>query len=100
MTQRIPRRSAARAVAPCGDGLMRPPPYRPLETEAALLAVTGQRQEEAADLWHGDRDQTGIAAPFSSASCWLAAQRITTRPACASRHKVMKRCHASHVRTS
>jgi hypothetical protein len=28
-------------MAPCGDGLMRPPPHRPLEAEAALLAVTG-----------------------------------------------------------
>src|SRR5215210_2668178 len=60
----IPPPGTLQGMAPCGDGLMRPPPHRPLEAEAALLAAAGQRQEEAADLRHGDRDQAGIAAPL------------------------------------
>src|SRR5215217_4970594 len=80
----LPPPRASQGVAPCGHGLMRPAPQRPLEAEAALLAAAGQRQEEAPDLRHGDRDQAGIAAPFSWASCRLAARRKATRPACAS----------------
>jgi hypothetical protein len=60
-------RADAGILQNCGGGLMRPQPHRPLEAEAVLLPSAGQRQEEAADLRHGDRDQVGISAPFSSA---------------------------------
>jgi hypothetical protein len=96
----IPPPIPSASVASCRHSLMRSAPQRPLEAKGALFVAAGQRQEEASDLRHGDGDQAGIAAPFSSTSRWLAARRMTTRPACASRHRVTKRCQAAHVRTS
>jgi Transposase IS116/IS110/IS902 family len=67
----IPSLSASLGMAPCGDGLMRPPPQRPLEAEGPLFAAAGQRQEQSADLRHRERDQAGIGSP----TCLLAGRR-------------------------
>jgi hypothetical protein len=66
-----------------------------------VLAALGQGEQEAAHLRHREREQAGIGAPpFSAASSWLAARRVTAREAWASRARVTKRCQAVQVRTS
>jgi hypothetical protein len=87
-------------VTASGNCLVCPPPPRPVESEGPLRVGSGHRQDQAAHFRHGERDQAGSSAPFSSLSSCRATERSTTRDACASRQSVTKRCHAVQVRTS
>ena len=59
----------ARRVAASGDRLVAAPKGRPSEAKAEAFGWLGQRQQQAADFRHGERDQAA-SAPFSSALAW------------------------------
>jgi hypothetical protein len=66
-----------------GDGLVRPSPYRPSESEGPLhFFRLGQREYQAANLRHGARNQARVEIPFlPTPSSRRAARRMTTRKA-------------------
>lgn len=80
--------------------LVRPAPVRPGQSERSTRLVSCHREDQAAGFRYGEWDQAGIIAPFSTVSSRQAAWRMTIRKACATRQRVMKRCHAVQVRTS
>lgn len=92
--------------SPCGltagcHGLVGTPPAGPSQPERPLLVLLTHRQDQAAHFGDGERNAIRCRSPFSAvASSAPARRRTTTSKACASKHRVMKRCHAVQVRTS
>jgi hypothetical protein len=57
---------APRGVAAGGTRLVGPSPARPLEPKGSLVVRFAQRQDQAADLGHGQRNAVGRRPPFSA----------------------------------
>lgn len=62
-------------VAVSGNRLVPTAKGRPGESEAAAFGWFGERQQQAADFRHSERDQAD-SAPFFPASAW---RRVTSR---------------------
>jgi hypothetical protein len=72
--ERTPRGMAAR-----GNRLVASPPSGPREPERPLLRGVAHGEDQPTHLWHRERDQAGVGAPFCPCSSCRAAWRMTTR---------------------
>src|SRR4051794_12372008 len=87
-------------VAAFGPHLVASSPARPVQQEASLLGGAREHQQQAAHLRHRQRDQLlpYCCPPFLAAA--FASARVTSKKACAKRHRVTCRCQASQLLTS
>ena len=75
----LPAECATCGVRASGDRLVGPAPPRPPEPEGPALRGIAHGQDQPTHLWHRERDQTGVGAPFCPRSSCCAAWRMTTR---------------------
>src|SRR5690242_1081341 len=85
-------------MAAAGLGLAVAPPARPVQAKTLLLRREREQPQEPPHLRHRQRDELGLCAPFSAPA--LAAARVTSRKAWASRQSVTWRCQPAQDRTS
>lgn len=83
-------------MAAARPGLAFAPPAGPVQPVLTLCSVEEQQAEQAPHLRERERNQGGMHPPFAPS----AVARVTARKACASRQRVMWRCHPCQVRTS
>ena len=95
---RIDLGEAAVVVAAAGVGLAVTPPAGPVQPMCVMFRGQEEHPQQAPHFRGGDRDQAAGCSPFLALA--LAAARVTSRKAWASRHSVICRCQPSHRRTS